>query len=198
MLPWTESFALSAATIFLAAITPSIAFAAVNTTFFTRRQIRNSVVFMGCLGILLCAILLVVAWLGLSTTAINSVSGLLTSALLLGMNDTLFRELLPRQRARLLTQCGIVAVVIALCIFLPVAATLLLFVYFALSCYDLRRNLKKGGGTPIYTDEPPHEDSSSENREVEIPFTEHPNIYCFYLESVHSEKAIQELYHSDA
>lgn len=190
---------IAMATPLLAAITPSIAFAAVNTTFFTRRQIRNTVAFMGCLGILLCAMLLAAAWLlGFSATAINSVSGLLTAALLLGMNDTLFQELLPRRRTRLLTQCGIAAAVIALCIFLPVAATLLLFVYFALSCYDLRRNLKKGGGTPIYTDEPPHEDSSSENREVEIPFTEHPNIYCFYLESVHSEKAIQELYHSDA
>lgn len=197
MLPWIESFTLSAATIFLAAITPSIAFAAVNTSFFTRRQIRNTIAFMGCLGLLLCVALLATAWLGLSVSGRNSVSGVLAATLLLGMNDTLFQELLPRRRTRLLTQCGIAAAVIALCIFLPAAATLLLFVYFALSCYDLRRNLKKGGGTPIYTDEPPHKDSSSENREVEIPFTEHPNIYCFYLESVHSEKAIQELYHSD-
>lgn len=185
------------ATPLLAAITPSIAFAAVNTTFFTRRQIRNTVAFMGCLGILLCAMLLAAAWLGFSATAINSVSGLLTAALLLGMNDTLFRELLPRRRARLLTQCGIAAVVIALCVFQPIVATLLCLVYFALSCHDLRRNIGKGGGTSIYTDEPLHTESVPTCDKAEIPFSEHPNIYCFYLESVHSEKAIQELYHSD-
>lgn len=186
------------ATPLLAAITPSIAFAAVNTTFFTRRQIRNTVVFMGCLGCLLCVALLAAAWLGFSVTGINSASGVLTAALLLGMNDTLFQELLPRRRTRLLTQCGIAAAVIALCIFLPVAATLLCLVYLALSCHDLRRNIGKGGGVPIYTDEPLHTEAAPTRGKAEIPFSEHPNIYCFYLESVHSEKAIQELYHSDA
>ena len=198
MFLWTESFILSATTVFLAAITPSIAFAAVNTTFFTRRQIRNTVIFMGCLGLFLCAVLLTASWLGVSAPAIDCVSGVLAAALLLGMNDTLFQELLPRRRTRLLIQCGIAAVVIALCILLPVAATLLCLVYFILSCHDLRRNLRKGSGTPIYMDEPLHAKPDPANKKADIPFTEHPNIYCFYLESVHSEKAIQELYHSDA
>lgn len=198
-------FNSSSLAILLAFMAPSVALCSVNTSLFSRRQIRNSIILMALAGAL-CGALFHIA----DTAFLSPLSGQLTgdttlggaligTALALGifffLSERTFSELLePRTR---LATMGIISLLFLGLAWLVSPAVLsgILAGYIGLSFLDLRKNYGEDDNEFAPADEGEAEDDAV----MELAgFIHKPNVYVLFLESLHSAEALRALYDIDA
>lgn len=191
-----------AAAIFLAMVVPTIALISVNTSLFSKRQMKNSSFLIMLLGGMAALGFHAAdgAWLSSFSQEIFNDSGLagrvvgclLSLGIFFGLSERTFSELLGK-RARICTMLSLTVVFTTVAAFfsiVPLTAVLLL--YAAMSLVDLKKNFKD--------DE--NDFSSLEQEEVkeverDIEFKHTPNVYVLFLESFHSAEALKSIYGID-
>lgn len=179
---------------------PALAWIGLNATFSTPGQIRRSL-WASALFALLAAGICFAILFGLAAAgsfqprALRLVAALFSALLLCLGNENILREI--GKRVTVLT--GIIGLIVGISL---IAAWIslyinlgLLLLYLISACNDFRRNITKPR-TILFSDPPDHL-SANASDETTIKFKHKPNIYFFYLESMHSGDAINKIYHSD-
>ena len=189
-----------------ACLAPQLVFIGVNITDFTDRQIRNSILFLLAVGLLIGGAAAVGGVLLRSVEFHLPFFGSLpqmlgcaaASALLLVFGERSLTEGFPDVKKRLAVRAALVAAMfgatlLASCA-LPAA---LLLIACGFGWHDIRKNRRKNR-SPILLDSAPEENiRHPEKLRGQIRFRMRPNIYLFYLESMHSSKAVRALYGID-
>lgn len=176
---------------------PVLAFSGVNRAACTSAQIFASLRLAAVLGVITGG-LGVLAYL---LTGQHLIGCALALAAFLLSSERMFTKLLRVRRTRWCVVGGICLVVLGLSWLSPLFLLLLLLMYTACSLNDLRRNW---GQKPFWGLVPfEHFRCGSGLREEDLQkyaacrLTRPQNIYVLFLESMHSQKALAELYHSD-
>lgn len=176
---------------------PVLAFSGVNRAACTSAQIFASLRLAALLGVITGG-LGVLAYL---LSGQHLIGCALALAAFLLSSERMFTKLLRVRRTRWCVVGGICLVVLGLSWLSPLFLLLLLLMYTACSLNDLRRNW---GQKPFWGLVPfEHFRCGSGLREEDLQkyaacrLTRPQNIYVLFLESMHSQKALAELYHSD-
>lgn len=191
-------FTSSTVGVFLAFFTPALAYIGLNAVFFTKAQIRNSLLACAFIGLVI-AYLAALGYVFLATHVGAIVArlaiGALVAALLCFFNEQILRELFIKKTTRIIFVFLLHCLMLGTAFFTLAIPNGLLLIYFAASLYDLfkNRSLPK---TLLFNDykrpqRPADTDASA------ISFAEKPNVYIFFMESLHSEQALQALYDTD-
>lgn len=181
----------------LAFVGPVLAFSGINRAACTTAQIFASLRLAAVLGI-------VTGGLGLLAYLLSGcylIGCALAIAAFLLSSERMFTKLLRVRRIRWCVVGGICLVALGLSWLSPLFLLLLLLIHTACSLNDLRRNW---GQKPFWGLVPfEHFRCGSGQREEDLQkyaacrLTRPQNIYVLFLESMHSQKALAELYHSD-
>lgn len=181
----------------LAFVGPVLAFSGVNRAACTTPQIFASLRLAAVLGV-------ITGGLGLLAYLLSGqylIACALALAAFLLSSERMFTKLLPVRRTRWCVVGGICLVGLGLSWLSPLFLLLLLLIHTACSLNDLRRNW---GQKPFWGLVPfDHFRCGSGLREKDLQkyaacrLTRPQNIYVLFLESMHSQKALAELYHSD-
>ena len=196
-----ENFSLFpvALSIILSAVTPTVAFCAVNTSFFTSRQILNSILIMTVVGCCLAfpACLLCHMLQPMGTVTSSLYLSTLCSFILFIFNEKLISEIVHRTSMRITVLISI-NVILWICGLLSLwFIFLLLLFYMVLSLGDLKKNFVQKKQV-IYSDNVKNTRYKTYTDCIHVQFKSTPNVYIFYLESFNSEKALHEIYKSEA
>ncbi len=183
----------------LAALFPTVLFASVNTHFYSNKQIARSLLMAGAVGLALGLamdrlITLACRVWNLDAALLEPICGsLIGFAVLYVFGERTYKELLLNKvrRKRLAIFLSVLpAVLIAASPWPELPVLLLLFTIT--SAYDLCRNLKKEKQPLIYEISGSGKDLDSYQGAGE--FKRRPNIYYLFLESMHSEAAVELIY----
>ncbi|MBQ4133101.1 MAG: hypothetical protein IJD04_05135, partial [Desulfovibrionaceae bacterium] len=184
----------------LAALAPTVAFVSVNTRFFTGRQMAQSAgvaaVVGGVLGLLLWLLASHLNAAGVGEGYVSALLGLCTGGIFLVFSERLVTELSKTKKARLIANLSGLTVSALLALLLsPAVLSGLLIVYLGFSLFDLYKKNNPQKELLVYETMGTSEARQSVSTEApERPFKHKPNVYLFFLESIHSEKAAELIY----
>lgn len=196
-------FVESAIAIFLATIAPTIALTSVNLDFFSKRQMRNSLLLMAGTGIAFASLFFFVtdrylypfltASINTPLPLIEAFACAISLTIFFLLSERTFNELITKKRTRLYTLIFVSIFFIAASYIISILfLDLILALYVTTSSIDFRKNLK----TKRISDNNFSEEIK-EQTENTIQFKNKPNVYVLFLESFHSTEALNELYGID-
>ena len=183
----------------LAALSPTIAFASVNTRFFTASQIVRSCFLATLLSFLPAIVVYCLSQVAqlqsgsVGVAVLSTVTGLVIFSI---FSERMLTEL-TRLKHYFITLVVVAILFVSLSVFIsPAVITGLLLIYFLFSLYDL---IKKYTGDKefLLSDKlppPPQKTLNEAAHTIKRPFIHKPNVYLLVLESMHSEKAAEMIY----
>ena len=184
-------------TLLLAALAPTIAVSAANTTLFSKKQIRNSIIMAGVFAVAIASMNhfavahflhpQLKAWTPFHNEILDVFVCVISLSVFFFLSQKSFSQLVPEKKTRRLVTVATFAFFVASSWWLSVYALMgLLALFSALSIYDLIRNMDFS----VIRMEDPIFDNS-------IKFKHKPNVYVLFLESMHSKEALKEIYDID-
>lgn len=201
-----QEYILIGLCIWLSFFGSSLSWTGLNAIFFTHRQIKNSLLFTGITGLLLsticCCIIYVTETFDFlpQSQYLRIFAGLIMGLIICLMNENLLLNLRSHSTfAFIITVSIIISVFGVMAYFSLYINLILLALYNFFALKDLIANNKKPK-TVIFGDprgKSPETDNSS-SLQNGVKFKIFPNVYLFYLESMHSGRAMQIIYNSDS
>ncbi|MBQ4133500.1 MAG: hypothetical protein IJD04_07205 [Desulfovibrionaceae bacterium] len=184
----------------LAALAPAVAFASVNTRFFTARQMAQSagvaVVVGAVLGLLLWLLASYLGAAGVGEGYASALLGLCAGVIFFVFSERLVTELSKTKKARLIANLsGLTVFVLLSSLLSPAVLSGLLIVYLGFSLFDLYKKNNPQKELLVYEQLcAAGAKQSVSSEKPERPFKYKPNVYLLFLESMHSEKAAKLIY----
>ena len=199
------TFLLSSMSIAMAVFAPTMAFVAVNTEYFSRRQMVNSFLLAAGSGLILGGAFhlatnlflypffsehLAYPLLAVELTACGASLGIF-----LILSERMVSELLSRVKVRLYCILSLTAIFLASTYLISIAVLdCALVVYIALSSFDYIKNVKDKSRDVL---DGAGQNSDSSDTDADTEFKHRPNVYVLFLESFHSGDALKSLYGMD-
>lgn len=175
----------------LAFFTPTLSFCSLNTQFFTKTQIFLSLGLSLCVGITCAAMAICAALAWWPAPYISMLLAGVAAICFILLNERFFTETIAKTAARKGTQAGIVCFCLICAWFGWLFAPVILFsIYGMFAAYDLWKNWNREK-TPLFD---PAFIRRSKPLKNQAAFRHTPNVYLLLLESMHSSKALEEVY----